>query len=136
MKVCVWAHTSTQVGGVVGCHFSCNSLVCACGGCGGIVSHGAEGMKEKLIFQPFIVAFVPVTSAWTIARGFGGEGPCNTTLSCGKSISALIIFLQGGSAVIKIIKLEFNIVGHCTIALYQMRFLREIIYCEGGVYGV
>lgn len=60
MKVRVWAHTSTQVGGAVGCHFSCSSLVCACGGCGGIISHGAEGVKEKLIFQPFIVALVPV----------------------------------------------------------------------------
>lgn len=34
------------------------------------MSQAAEEMKEILIFQTFIVAVEPVTSAWMIAQGF------------------------------------------------------------------
>lgn len=83
-------------------------------------------LKRNLSFNHFIVALVPATEAYIAAQGFGAR----LTIILFSSIQVHLRanhFLQGGDAVIKIIKLKFNIAGHCTIALYQMRVLRETI---------
>ena len=69
---------------------------------------------------------MPANEAYMVAQGFRAK---LTAISFSSLQVHLRVnhFLQGGDAIIKIIKLKFNIVGHCAIALYQVRVWRETV---------